>query len=256
MVLHSPDDDAIVVAILGPVNVTVGNATLAVITDYPFGDILEMRLSAPSPRPLRVRIPSWATASTMQVNDDMPFDVGAFAGQLLTVPLTAGHWESAQAVVVLFNTNPSIRIEHFFNEAATVHRGALAYALHLEENITITRSYGWGEARDLIVTQPTNTTISWNSALVLDPTSPVTSLSFSRVGPVPEVPFSSTVQSNVITGVVRAMPNWGFAPDGSAAPPPMSPVDCSNCGPLAKGIFVPFGSTHLRMTELPWTTDA
>ena len=41
----------------------------------------------------------------------------------------------------------------------------------------------------------------------------------------------------------------------SAAPPPQSPIDCTvagACGEVVVGTFVPFGATHLRMTELPW----
>ena len=76
------------------------------------------------------------------------FPVGAFAGQLYTVPLAAAHWEAAAdagaPVTVLFDTAPSIRVERFYADAASVHRGALAYALQLEENFTVTRDYGWG----------------------------------------------------------------------------------------------------------------
>jgi hypothetical protein len=265
MVLLSPDDGALVLALLGPVNATVGNATLSVTTDYPFGDVLQIALAAPQPTPLRVRIPSWASSATMAISGGQPFSVGAFAGSLYTVPLSAAHWAAAaaqgqqQPILIAFDTAPSIRIEHYYAEAASVHRGALAYALQLGENVTVTREYGWG-AKDLEVVQPAPPAQGspvWSSALVLPGgAGAAAGLNFTRLGPPPDVPFSSTQPSCVIRGWVRQVAAWGFAADGSALPPPQSPVDCSAagaCGEPVLGTFVPFGTTHLRMTELPWT---
>ena len=265
MVLLAPDDRGLVLAVLGPVNATVGNATLSVATDYPFGDVLQIALAAPQPTPLRVRIPSWAASATMAINGGAPFAVGDYAGTLYPVPLTAAHWAAAaawgQPILIAFDTAPSIRIEHYYAEAASVHRGALAYALQLGENVTVTRQYGWG-AKDLEVRQPAPGASgvrgpAWSSALVLPGgAGAAAGLNFTRLGPPPDVPFSSTQPSCVITGWVRQVEAWGYAADGSALPPPASPVDCSAagaCGELVLGTFVPFGTTHLRMTELPWT---
>jgi hypothetical protein len=256
MVLLSPEDGAIVLAILGPVNATVGNASLSVSTGYPFDDVLQLTLAAPQPTLLRVRIPSWGSSATMAINGGSPFSVGEFAGSLYTVPLTAQHWAASQPILITFDTAPAIRIEHYYNEAASIHRGALAYALHLGENLTVTHDYGWG-AKDYVVTQPPNASApAWNSVLVLDAAQPGAGMNFTRLGPPGDVPFASTMPTNVITAWVRQLSTWGFAADGSAQPPPQSPVDCSQggCGELVVGTFVPFGTTHLRMTELPWTT--
>ena len=91
---------------------------------------------------------------------------------------------------------------------------------------------------------------------VLDPANPGATLTFERTGPVPDVPFSSQETSCVIHATVRSVRAWGFARDGSAAPPPVSPIDCSGagaCGTPIKALLVPFGTTHLRMTEMPFT---
>ena len=258
MVLAAPDG-GVVLAVLGPVNATVGAASLAVVTDYPFGDALTLLFSAPAPTPLRVRVPSWAADATMAVDGGAPFSVGAFAGSIYEVPLSAAHWAAAAAagapIAVAFDTAPRVRVEHFYAGAASVFRGALVYALQLEENFTTTREYAWG-ARDYVVRQPANASVAWNSALVVDPDDAAATLSFARVGPVPALPFSSREHAGVISGLARALPAWGFAADGSAAPPPQSPVDCAQagaCGDVAAVTLTPFGSTHLRMTELPWT---
>jgi hypothetical protein len=262
MVLLSPDDGAVVLATLGPVTATLGNATLTVNTSYPFDDVLYLSLAAPQPTPLRVRIPSWASSATMAIAGGQPFSVGAWAGSLYDVPLSQQHWAAAAAagapIDIVFDTAPEVRIEHYYNGAASVHRGALVYALHLGENVTVTHSYGWG-AKDLVVTQPASgggaAGAPWNAVLLLDAAAPGLGLNFTRLGPPPDVPFSSTQPSVVITGWVRRLESWGYAADGSAAPPPQSPIDCTvagACGEMVVGTFVPFGATHLRMTELPW----
>jgi hypothetical protein len=96
----------------------------------------------------------------------------------------------------------------------------------------------------------------WNIALVVDPNYPDRSLTFSRVGPVPEVPFAATESPVTIRGQARVVNAWGYASDGSAAPPPQSPIDCTvqgACGDLIDVTLVPYGTTHLRITEIPYT---
>ena len=86
---------------------------------------------------------------------------------------------------------------------------------------------------------------------------PERSLTFERVGPVPAAPFSAQEASVRITGVGRAVRSWTLSRDGSAAPPPSSPIDCGavagGCGPEVPITLVPYGSTHLRMTQMPFT---
>ena len=109
---------------------------------------------------------------------------------------------------------------------------------------------------DWNVTRGSAPTIPWNVALVLDPSDPAASLAFVRNGTTPAVPFSSHESSGYITGRGRVVSAWALARDGSAAPPPASPVDCAavagGCGPGRAIKMVPYGSTHLRMTELPY----
>ena len=106
--------------------------------------------------------------------------------------------------------------------------------------------------------QPTNTSITWHMGLAFDPANPAASMTFQRVGPVPDVPFSSLISSNVIMAKARVLNRWGYAADGSAAPPPQSPIDCTvngACGPVVTVKLVPFGTTHLRITQMPYTTQ-
>jgi hypothetical protein len=185
--------------------------------------------------------------------------VGAANGTMYRVPLSGA---TGPTVTVTLATNPAIRVTTEYNGAVTVHRGSLVYALQLEEAFATTHVYyntSTGAAADYTVKQPPGSATPWNAALVLDPANPGASLAFKRVGAVPAVPFSSHEASVVITGTARAVAAWGFAADGSAAPPPASPVDCSAagaCGPTLPVTLVPYGTTHLRMTQVPYTAPA
>lgn len=251
--------DAFVVSLLGPVTATLPNgAHLSVAGDYPFEDVLTFTVtSAPgvtSPTPLHVRIPSWSTSGTLSVNGGSPISVSDYAGTVYRVPLPPTITGAATYTVV-FNTNPAIRVDYWFNGTVAVHRGALVYALQLGEVFSTLQHYAFNSS-DYAIVQPSNTTIPWNAALVLDPTSPESYLTFERAGPTPSVPYSSQEHSVLIKGKAVAVNTWGYAQDGSAAPPPASPVDCSApgaCGQPIDVVLVPYGTTHLRMTEMPYT---
>jgi len=151
--------------------------------------------------------------------------------------------------------------------ALAVYRGALLYALRLDETFVETAAFpSEPRAVDYIVEQPgcdapnkSPCAASWNAALVVgDPAHPEAGFTFSRVGDIPPVPFAAGRwgASNLqLTASVRQVSAWGVEL-GAAAPPPASPVDCSAagaCGPAYVATWVPYGATHLRMSVLPWT---
>jgi uncharacterized protein len=257
MVHVNPLDGGIVATLLGPVSATFpGGAALNVTGDYPFEDDLTFAVTgapgATSVVSLSIRIPSWATGATVSVNGGAPFSVADFAGQVFAVPLAGA---SPAGYTVQLSTNPTIRVDQWYAGSVAVHRGALTYSLLLGEQFTVTHDYGWG-AKDYAITMPKNETVPWNLALLLDPANPGASMNFSRIGPVPEVPYAAGESPVVITARALQLPGWTFASDGSASPPPASPVDCTTqpgaCGAPIDVLLVPYGSTHLRMTELPY----
>ena len=260
--LHITPDNGIAVSLLGPVTATYPNGvTVSVSGDYPFEDdvtitVVNPNASITSPVPLQVRIPAWATTATLSINGNTPFSVGEWAGTMYSVPL--GNSVSASGYTVTLYTNPVIRVQTgWYNNSVAVHRGALVYAAHLGELLTVTHNW-YENFNDYNITMTSNST-PWNIALVLDPSAPDQYLQFQRVGPVPVVPYSSTETSVIITGKAVVLNNWGFAPDGSAQPPPASPIDCSvsgACGTPIDIVLVPYGTTHLRVTEIPYTMNA
>jgi hypothetical protein len=268
--LHSTPDGGIAVSILGPVSARLANGVSIVVSgDYPFDDNVTITLSGlPAgglSYPLYVRVPSWASDATLSVNGDAAVAVGAFNGTMFRVP-----WNSAvgPVAVAVLATNPSIRVVPWFNESLAVFRGALLYSLRLDETFEVTQRNALDpRVADYIVSSPgcemtpaaPGCTAPFNVAFVIDdPTAPAAGFVFTRTGPTPPVPFAAGLwgASNLeITTTVRAVTAWGIDRN-SAAPPPASPVDCTvagACGSPYTATLVPYGATHLRMSELPWT---
>jgi uncharacterized protein len=259
---HTTPGGGLALSVLAPIVVQAGGGVVVnVTTDYPFGDSVSINVTGLAGRafPLELRVPSWAGGATLAVNGDTPTPIGAgFAGSMYALevpPATKGGDTGA----LLLELNPAVRVDFWYNGSVAVHRGALLYAVQLGESFVSTQTYyrsASGSSADYNVTQPVNSSRPWNVALVLDPQNPGASLTFDRIGPVPDVPYSSTEVSGVIRATGRVVNTWGLAEDGSASPPPVSPVNCSTpgvCGPEIAVTLVPFGSTHLRITEVPYT---
>ena len=269
--LHASSDGGLAVSSLGPVSATLPSGVSVNVTgDYPFDDNVTIALAGlPAGAltfPLYVRVPSWATAATLSVNGAAPVSVGSANGTMLKVAW-GGADAGPTASVTLF-TNPAVRVAPAFNGALAVFRGALLYSLRLDENFVPTTSApGESRAVDYVVEQPgcddpnkSGCAGFWNAALIVDdPAHPESAFRFSRVGAVPPVPFAAGLwgASNLeLTAQVRQVQAWGVEL-GAAAPPPASPVDCSGSGACSApyvATFVPYGATHLRMAELPWTS--
>ena len=258
--LHATPDGGVAVSVLGPVSASLPNgAAIAVTGDYPFDDDVTVTLSGlpagPVVMPLYIRIPAWATAATLAVNGGAPVAVGAHNGTMVAVDLGSAQGPSVSVVLA---TNPAIRVEAYYAGALSVYRGAFLYALALGENMTVTHNYTGG-ARDYVITQPANTTVPWNAALVgADPDAIAAAMTFERSGPPGPVPFEAGQSPVRITATVRTLNTWPIV-DGSAGAPPQSPFGCSSapdaCSSTYTATLVPFGSTHLRMASLPWTQD-
>lgn len=159
-------------------------------------------------------------------------------------------------VSIVLATNPAIRTESWYSNAVSIYRGGLLYALQLGENLTITKQYTGG-ARDYAIVQPAEANLPWNIAIVADSADKLTAgMVFQRAGSVPQVPFAAGESPVAILATVRVVHTWPIV-SNAAAPPPASPVDCSAagaCGAPFVARFVPFGSTHLRMSTFPWAT--
>ena len=121
-VFTQPKESAVVVGIYAPLSAEVATlgASIDVETEYPFGDDAKVTLTnikGTVDVTLKMRVPTWATEATINGK-------AAKAGTLVTVGVAK---KGSAALTATINFNPKIRTEKWFNDATSVHRGALMY---------------------------------------------------------------------------------------------------------------------------------
>ena len=270
-VFTQPKESAVVVGIYAPLSAEVATlgASIDVETEYPFGDDAKVTLTnikGTVDVTLKMRVPTWATEATINGK-------AAKAGTLVTVGVAK---KGGAALTATINFNPKIRTEKWFNDATSVHRGALMYvklstarlpfssyevphqltfclhtffkrySLPIMPNYTV-YAHHFGDA-DMSNDYYLSPQSKWNYAL------DESSLSFNKGSLVKGcAPFNHSNWPNSISATLREVHSWGIV-NNAAAEPPASPAcitHISACGPPTKLMLVPHGGTELRIGELP-----
>jgi DUF1680 family protein len=130
VVQRTPADDGLAVVVYAPVNATVsavgGGAHVAITTDYPFRDSVELRVTSKMAFPLHLRIPSWVAFATVVLDSGDPKTVAA--GQFVVVK--AGGGDTVFLIRLTFQER--IRVEKGYNDSSvSVHRGPLLFAMDI-----------------------------------------------------------------------------------------------------------------------------
>ncbi len=215
--------------------------SLAVDTDYPFRETVEVRVTTPKPAefPLLLRVPAWAGGASLSVDGG--------AEQMIkpgTFHRIQRSWNGTVRIGLRFPMKAKTSIR--YNEAIAIERGPLVYSLKLGE--TWNRVNAEKPQRELphgdFEVRPAT---AWNYGLLVDEREPEKSFKFEE-HPVGERPFSPD-GAGVVAGVKgRRLENWkiihGWA--GEIVPG----LQESN-QPLEELTLIPYGCTNIRVTEFP-----
>lgn len=249
VVQRSVSSGGLAIVVYAPANVTANNvgggAKLFITTDYPFSDTIEIRVVSKQPFPLHLRIPAWVDKATIAV-DEGPPQYASITGAFHTINKVGG---TGGSVVVLTMHN-KIRVEEggYNDSSVSIHRGPLLFAMDIGNKVTAVNASNGGSptGMDQFQEYQVEATKPWNMALDVDESA----LQFvGMTEPLgPDQPFSPDHAPVRIKARGRQLPQWGML-NYSASPPPMSPVHSTE--PWQDLTFLPFGSTNIRIAQLP-----
>ncbi|MGO9468498.1 MAG: beta-L-arabinofuranosidase domain-containing protein [Isosphaeraceae bacterium] len=226
---------------------------VAVKTDYPFRDTIEIALTVPEPMefPLHLRVPGWARKFEFVDVDGGRTGIGdgkggiQLAGSLGARPnehtgfYLSRRWTGSQTITI--RTPPALHLYSGFNNAVAIENGPLVYALSIEAEWKKVKDNPQFADWEVLPKSP------WNYALQIDRANPERSLEFEEK-PVGLAPFSPDGAPMIVKVKGRRIAAWGLA-QGAAAPPPFSPVASDLA--LDELSLIPYGCTDLRVTEFP-----
>ncbi|PRP88719.1 hypothetical protein PROFUN_02815 [Planoprotostelium fungivorum] len=235
--LLQTEDDGVAVNVLTPLRfksqLANGAVSIIITTNYPFEEIITFDITSEAGFPFYLRIPAWANNATLYSQGKSR---NPPAGKLYKMKIPAGK------VTLTLQLPMEFRTVERLNGAVAIYRGPFLYSLDIGENMEQKTHY-YQNSYDYV----TKATKPWAYALSLDPTHPENSLKFTYAGNIGENPFDHA--GTPLRVAVRGKKiEWGIEKN-AAADPPKSPVESSSA--MEDLTLLPFGSSRLRMTELP-----
>ena len=200
------------------------------VSDYPFRQAVSITVKPQHAVafPLKLRIPAWSRNTRIAVNGKPVETTPGFT----TIKRT---WAPGDTVEVMFNAE--VKVERGYDGALSFSRGALVYALPVEENWVIWRKRG-----------PTNDWqvypgSRWNIGI-----KPDVSVTVSE-HPIGERPFAGAAAAVKLAMQGRYVPDWK-ASEGSADPVPAHAKASTDEGAQSI-VLVPYAGAKLRITAFP-----
>jgi len=188
--------------------------------------------------PFSVRIPAWSSSTSVQKPDNS-YDYPA-AGTVYEYMYSPSDKQIAQSIIVQFSTD--LRVSHRYNDAVSVYYGPLLYGINFPYNMTVLQHYAFNAVDLQFLAADT-----WQYAIKIDEMNLGQSISVTQ-NALPALPFDPLNPPIVLSAYGR-MIDWPVV-HGDADLPPQSPVNSTN--PLVPIQLIPFGSSMLRIAEIPY----
>jgi hypothetical protein len=215
-------------------------------TDYPFSDIIYLKISTPSAVrfPLYLRIPAWCEEPQIKITGrSVPVKVAQPGYAVLD-----REWKDGDTIKLRLPMRISVRAWPQNQNSVSVDYGPLTFALKIGEKWV---RYGTNDKWPEWEVYPST---PWNFGLVLDERHPSKSFRLSKKsGPLAANPFTPETTPISIAAKGKRIPEWTVDKAGLINRLQPSPVKSDQ--PTETVLLIPMSAARLRITSFPFVGD-
>ena len=215
---------------------------IAEITDYPFSDALQFKVSIAKPVgfPLYLRVPGWCDKPAIAINGQ-PVALDAEPDHFIQISRT---WSDGDTVALTLPMKLQTKTWTKNKDAVSVDYGPLTFSLDIGEEWS---RYG---GTDQFPEQEVRATTPWNYGLVLDAKDPAASFEVvKKDGPVAAQPFTPQSTPIEIHARGQKIPNWRT--DHNELLTPLQPSPVKSDESVEPITLIPMGAARLRLSAFP-----